>query len=223
MQKSKLFLLALSALILLFAVGLTAQAANVTITSTIVVKAGQTYNGNGNTIIAKGMGDGSQDEDQDPIFKLENGAKLTNVIIGSPACDGIHLYGNNTVTNVKCADVGEDFFSVKGGDSANAGTITIDGGYANKSEDKVIQVNAPCTLKVSNFSADTMGKFCRQNGGKTWKMTLYLTNITLKNVKEAVWRSDSSSSVVYYRNLSVSNFKGSKGWWYGRDSQAHTY
>lgn len=200
-----------------------AQAATVTITSTIVVKAGQTYDGQGNTIVAKGMGDGSQNENQKPIFKLENGAKLKNVIIGSPACDGIHLYGNNTVTNVKCADVGEDFFSVKGGDSANAGTITIDGGYANKGEDKIVQVNAPCTLKISNFSSDGMGKFVRQNGGKTWKMTLYLTNVTLNNVKEAVWRSDSSSSRVYYRNLKVTNFKGSKGWWYGRDSQVSTY
>ncbi len=223
MSKSKFLFVSSCILALTIAMAVTAQAATVTITETIVVKAGQTYNGNGNTIIAKGMGDGSQDEDQKPIFKLENGAKLQNVIIGAPACDGIHMYGNNTVTNVKCSDVGEDFFSVKGGDSANAGTITIDGGYANNGEDKIVQVNAPCTLKISNFSSDGMGKFCRQNGGKTWKMTLYLTNITLNNVKEAVWRSDSSSSVVYYRNLKVSNFKGSKGWWYGRDSQAHTY
>jgi len=199
------------------------NAATITITDTIVVKAGQTYDGKGNTIVAKGMGDGSQNENQKPIFKLENGANWKNVIIGQPACDGIHAYGNNTVTNVKCDDVGEDFFTVKGGDSANAGTIVVDGGYANKGEDKIFQVNAPCTLKISNFSSDGMGKFVRQNGGKTWKMTLYLTNVRLNNVKEAVWRSDSSSSRVYYRNLTVTNFKGSKGWWYGRDSQVSPY
>ncbi len=124
MKAKKLLVLLLTVVILTLMVAAAAQAANVTITSTIVVKAGQTYDGGGNTIIAKGMGDGSQSESQKPIFKLENGAKLKNVIIGAPACDGIHCYGNNTLTNIKCSDVGEDFFSVKGGDSANAGTIT---------------------------------------------------------------------------------------------------
>ncbi|NLY74616.1 MAG: hypothetical protein GX075_04865 [Firmicutes bacterium] len=193
------------------------------ISSTIVVKSGQTYDGGNQTIIAQGMGDGSQSESQKPIFKLESGANLRNVIIGKPGCDGVHCYGNNNVTNVRWVDVGEDALTVKGGDSANAGTINVDGGYANYADDKVFQVNAPCTLRISNFSADTMGKLVRQNGGKTWKMTVYLTNVTLNNVKEAVFRTDSSSSRVYYRNLKVTNFKGSKGWWYGRDSQASPY
>lgn len=194
-----------------------------TITSTIIVAAGQTYDGGNQTIICQGMGDGSQAEDQDPVFRLENGASLRNVIIGFPGCDGVHCYGNNNVNNVRWVDIGEDALTVKGGDTANAGTITVDGGYANKGDDKVFQVNAPCTLRISNFSADTMGKLCRQNGDTTFTMTLYLTNVTCKNVKEAIFRTDSSTSQCYYRNLTVTNFNGSKGWWYGRDSQAHAY
>jgi hypothetical protein len=194
-----------------------------TITSTIVVAAGQTYDGGNQTIIAQGMGDGSQAEDQKPVFKLENGASLRNVIIGFPACDGVHCYGNNTVSNVRWPDIGEDALTVKGSESTSAGTINVDGGYANKGDDKVFQVNAPCTLRISNFSADTMGKLCRQNGGTTFTMTLYLTNVSLNNVKEAVYRTDSSTSRCYYRNLTVTNFSGSKGWWYGRDSQASAY
>jgi len=193
------------------------------ITSTITVKSGQTYDGGGQTIIAQGMGDGSQGENQKPIFKLESGANLRNVTIGVPACDGVHCYGNNNVTNVRWPDIGEDALTVKGSNDGNAGTINVDGGYANKGDDKVFQVNTPCTLRISNFSADTMGKLVRQNGGKTWKMTVYLTNVTCNNVKEAIVRTDSSSTRIYYRNLKVTNFKGSKGWWYGRDSQASTY
>jgi hypothetical protein len=45
-----------------------------TITDTIVVSAGTTYDGGDQTIIAQGMGDGSQDEGKKPIFKLESGA-----------------------------------------------------------------------------------------------------------------------------------------------------
>ncbi|HEX3048145.1 MAG TPA: pectate lyase, partial [Bacillota bacterium] len=194
-----------------------------TITSTIIVGAGQVYDGGNQTIIAQGMGDGSQSESQDPIFRLENGASLRNVIIGFPGCDGVHCYGNNSVSNVRWTDIGEDALTVKGSESVSAGTITVDGGYANYGDDKVFQVNAPCTLRVSNFSADGMGKLCRQNGGTTFTMTLYLTNVTCKNVKEAIFRTDSSTSQCYYRNLTVTNFNGDNGWWYGRDSQAHAY
>lgn len=41
------------------------------------------------------LGDGGQDEGQDPIFNLANGATLSNVIIGSPAADGIHCDGTS--------------------------------------------------------------------------------------------------------------------------------
>jgi pectate lyase C len=193
------------------------------ITSTIIVAAGQTYDGGNQTIICQGMGDGSQAENQKAVFRLENGASLRNVIIGFPACDGIHCYGNNNVYNVRINDIGEDALTVKGTETVSAGTINVDGGFANKGDDKVFQVNAPCTLKVSNFSSDGMGKLCRQNGGTTFTMTLYLTNVTCKNVKEAIFRTDSNTSQCYYRNLTVTNFMGSNGWWYGRDSQAHPY
>ncbi|NLG83524.1 MAG: pectate lyase, partial [Firmicutes bacterium] len=190
---------------------------------TITVKAGQTFDGGNNTYVAVGMGDGSQSENQKPYFKLENGATLKNVYIGVPGCDGVHCYGNNNVLNVRWIDVGEDALTVKGSESTNVGTINIAGGYANYAADKVFQINAPCTFRVSNFSATDMGKFIRQNGGTTFKVVIYLTNIRLDKVKEAVVRTDSSSTVIYYRNLTVTNFTGSKGWWYGRDSQAYPY
>lgn len=218
MKKQKLIFAGFLATLLILVMALTAQAATVTIYETIVVKSGQTYDGNGNTIVAVGMGDGSQDEDQEPIFKLENGANLKNVRIAAPGCDGVHCYGNNTVTNVVWEDVGEDALTVKG-----QGTITISGGSAAKASDKMFQINQPCTFTVKNFSANGMGKLIRQNGGTTFTATIYLDTLTLNDIDEAIVRTDSSSTRVYYRNLTVTNFNGSKGWWYGRDSQASPY
>lgn len=46
-----------------------------TVNSTIVVGEGQVYDGKGRTFIAgSALGDGSQDENQDPVFRLEDGA-----------------------------------------------------------------------------------------------------------------------------------------------------
>ncbi len=46
------------------------------------------------------MGDGGQSESQKPIFELADGATIKNVIIGSPAADGIHCKGSCTLVNV---------------------------------------------------------------------------------------------------------------------------
>jgi hypothetical protein len=46
------------------------------------------------------IGDGGQSESQDPMFELADGATLKNVIIGSPAGDGVHCLGRCTIQNV---------------------------------------------------------------------------------------------------------------------------
>jgi hypothetical protein len=171
----------------------------VNITKTIVVKAGATYDGGGATIIAKGMGDGGQGENQEPIFKLEKGAKLKNVVIGAPGCDGIHCYGDNTLTSVKWADIGEDALTVKG-----SGSITINGGSAVNGYDKCFQINQPCTFTVNNFTASNIGKFIRQNGDTTFKATVYINGCTVNNAKDSVGRTDSKTTLFYYRNLKTS-------------------
>jgi hypothetical protein len=38
------------------------------------------------------LGNERQGENQKPIFKLSNGAKVSNVIICTPGADGIHCY-----------------------------------------------------------------------------------------------------------------------------------
>lgn len=191
-----------------------------TITKTIVVPANTVWDGKGETIHAVGMGDGSQNEHQKPIFTLQKGAVLKNVRIAAPGCDGVHCVGNNTVENVVWEDIGEDALTVNSG--ANAGTINVRNCQSYKGRDKVIQVNAPCTLKVKNFYADGMGKFIRQNGGTTFKCTFYLEDCTVKNATECVARTDSKTTQLYYHNLKTSNIRKTL-WMFPSKSQIHQY
>lgn len=193
-----------------------ATKASLTITQTIVVKAGQTYDGRGVRITAVGLGDGGDGENQKPIFKLEKGAKLSNVVITAPGADGVHCYGDNYVYNVVWEDVGEDALTIKG-----SGWVVVDRGAAYKANDKVFQVNQPSTFTVKNFYADGFGKIIRQNGGTTFQATFWLENNTFRNGKECIARTDSRTTVANYRNLTVSNVPT---WWkFPSSSQVRAY
>ncbi|TPQ19946.1 pectate lyase [Streptomyces sporangiiformans] len=105
-------------------------------------------------------GDG-QEEGQDPIFKLADGATLKNVVIGKPGADGIHCSGSCTLQNVWWEDVGEDAATFKGGNSA---TYTVSGGGARKASDKVFQHNGGGKLVVSKFAAQDFKTLYRSCG-----------------------------------------------------------
>ena len=123
------------------------------------------------------MGDGSQSESQKPIFELADGATLKNVIIGSPAADGIHCKGSCTLINVWWEDVGEDAATFKGGASAK---YTVDGGGARSASDKVFQHNGGGTLTVRNFQVSDFGKLYRSCGNcsKQYARHVIVENIT---------------------------------------------
>ncbi|MBW8686082.1 pectate lyase [Chitinophaga rhizophila] len=190
-------------------------AANVPITATIIVKAGQTYDGKGNTIIAQGLGDGSQSEGQKPIFRLENGATLKNVKIGAPGCDGVHVYGNATLDNVEWLDVGEDAMTLK-----SKGTVTLNNCIAQKAADKVLQINADGTININNFRVTTFGKVLRTNGSGQYNVTVTINGGTFNGGTNIV-RTESKNLRVRYRNMSTSNV--SKLWEVPSSSQVSTY
>jgi pectate lyase C len=146
------------------------------------------------------MGNGNQSENQSPVFQLQNGATLLNVIIGSPAADGIHCQGDATLENIVWTDIGEDAMTIK-----EKGTVILNGGYAANSEDKIFQINAESTFKVSKFKAVTAGKFIRQNGNTTYKITVEIDNCDISNMYEAIFRTDSSLSTVKMTNTRYSN------------------
>ncbi|MBN2739050.1 MAG: pectate lyase [Spirochaetales bacterium] len=205
----------LSALLVIFSFPASAK----TIYETIVVGPGQTYDGKGETIVAVGLGDGGQGENQEPIFRLEKGATLKNVRIAFPGCDGVHCYGDNLVENVIWEDIGEDALTVKGGDTTDAGTITIRNCQAYSGDDKVCQINAPCTFSMENMTADGFGKVIRQNGGKTFLVNIYLSDCTFRNGKECIARTDSPVTQLYYSNLSITNVP--QLWIFPSNSQIH--
>ncbi len=107
------------------------------------------------------IGDGGQEEDQDPMFQLASGATLSNVIIGGPAGDGVHCSGPCTLRNVWWEDVGEDAATFRGSGDPQ---FLVDGGGARSASDKVFQHNGPGTVTIQNFQASGFGTFYRSCG-----------------------------------------------------------
>lgn len=169
--------------------------------STIVVDAGETFDGRCQRYWAgPNVGDGSQSESQDPVFRLEDGATLRNVVLGAPAADGIHTYGDVTLENITWEDVGEDALTIK-----DNGTVVLNGGSARDASDKIFQVNAASTFRISNFTANNAGKFIRQNGGTSFRVDVFIDSCDISDMDEAIFRTDSSSSTVTMTNTRYSN------------------
>jgi hypothetical protein len=177
-----------------------------TVSETIVVKNGQTYDGQCRRYRADAdsLGDGSQKEGQKPVFIVEGGGKLINVVLGAPAADGIHTKGNVTLENITWEDIGEDALTIK-----ESGTVILNGGSATNGEDKVFQVNAASTFRISNFKASNAGKFIRQNGGSDFKAQIFIDKCDISDMDESIFRTDSSSSTVSMTNTRYHNIGGS--------------
>nr|WP_233223877.1 pectate lyase [Amycolatopsis sp. CA-128772] len=164
--------------------GATASAASwptpgssVPVPKTIKVTSG-TYDGGLKRFYGTGdLGTGGQSEDQGPIFELSNGTTLKNVVLGSPAADGVHCLGTCTLLNVWWEDVGEDAATFKGTSASQ--TMTIDGGGARKASDKVFQHNGPGTMYIRNFQVEDFGKLYRSCGNCK---TQYKRNVVVDNV-----------------------------------------
>jgi pectate lyase C len=171
-----------------------------TVNQTIVVGAGQTYDGECQIFRANpgSLGDGSQAEGQGPVFEVRGGT-LRNVVLGASAADGIHLYGDVTLENIHWQDIGEDAMTVK-----ESGTVRLDCGSARDGEDKMFQVNAPAEIYISNFTATNAGKFMRQNGNTTFNMSVTIDHCDISRMGEVIYRTDSSSSHVTLTNTRYS-------------------
>jgi len=166
-----------------------------TVNETIRVTSG-TYDGGCRRFQAgSGLGDGSQSEGQDPVFRVENGATLRNVVIGTNGADGIHTYNGATLDNIYWMDVGEDAMTIKSSGTTNVRNIE---GY--NADDKFFQVNAASTLNVSNCIIHNAGKALRQNGGTTFRVVVSFDRCDLNSLDEGVFRTDSSSSTARLTN-----------------------
>ena len=173
----------------------------VTVSQTIVVSAG-VYDGGCRTYNPTlALGDGGQAEGQLPVFRVENGATLRNVIIGLNGADGIHFYNGGNIDNVRWMNVGEDAFTVKEGTLNTPVTITRITGV--NSQDKFGQINAPTTMTIRNCIIDDAGKAIRQNGGTGFTAHVTMELCQLSNIRDQAFRSDSSSSTMLFRNSRI--------------------
>jgi hypothetical protein len=185
-----------------------ASAAPEVVNETIEVKAGETFDGNNQTYTAgSALGDGSQDEGQKPIFRLEEGATLQNVVIGDNGADGVHVYGDAVIDNVHWTDVGEDALTIKASGSDGIADVQITNSSARNADDKIFQVNADANLTIENFEAENFGKLVRTNGGQQGHFEINLNDITAKNGTEALVRSDAEGIVINASNISTENVK----------------
>jgi hypothetical protein len=142
------------------------------------IKVSGTFDGGGKRYIGSGdLGSGGQAEGQDPLFDLANGATLANVVLGSPAADGVHCAGSCTLKNVVWQDVGEDAATFRG---TNA-TVVIDGGSAASASDKVFQDNRGSggSVTIKNFKVSNFGKLYRSCGNCS---TQAARKVTIQNL-----------------------------------------
>jgi hypothetical protein len=124
------------------------------------------------------LGTSGQDENQEPIFRLSDGAVLENVIIGDPAADGVHCYGSCTLKNVWWERVGEDAATFRGQQPNDV--MIIDRGGASGALDKVFQNNGVGTMVIRNFYVEQFGKLYRSCGNcsRQAARTVVLENVT---------------------------------------------
>ncbi|KAL2192849.1 polysaccharide lyase family 3 protein [Corynascus similis CBS 632.67] len=146
------------------------QSSGATATSApITVGAGQSYDGQMKNFDRSPRVCADQDEtgEDDAMFVLEDGATLSNVIIGPNQAEGVHCKGTCTLVNVWFEDVCEDAITLKQSD----GTSKIIGGGAFHADDKVVQFNGFGTVQIQDFYVSDYGKVvrscgnCDNNGG----------------------------------------------------------
>jgi hypothetical protein len=150
-----------------------------------------------------GNSDGG-DEGQDPIFIVKNGGTLKNVIIGSPAADGIHCEGSCTLQNVWWEDVGEDAATLLG--SSSSQVMTVDCGGAKGAEDKVFQHNGPGKMVIKNFTVLDSDKFYRSCGNcdEQHERHVELSNITTSNLHTLVGINQNYGDTATFDNIVAS-------------------
>ncbi|WP_437318214.1 pectate lyase [Sorangium sp. So ce385] len=183
-----------------------------TISQTIFVPPHAVYDGKGETLSADvdamkcDTSSGEQGESQRPFFLLAPGASVKNVTITYPGCEGIHMMGDNALENITWEDVGEDAASVRS--YFPGGRITIKDSKGFKAADKMFQFNAPCDVRIENFTGAEMGKLLRQNGGTEFELRIDLNTVTVTGVVSAVVQSDSPLCFVRHHDLTY-EFTGS--------------
>lgn len=148
----------------------------------------------------------SQDENQEPLFKLADGAILKNVILGEPAADGIHCNGSCRLQNVWWERVGEDAATFRG--QTGQDVMIVQGGGATGAVDKVFQSNRYGTFIIKDFYVESFGKLFRSCGncsmqGKRKVIVEDVTAVAAKHSEALVGINTNYGDVAEFRGKTV--------------------
>ncbi|HTF98048.1 MAG TPA: pectate lyase [Cellvibrio sp.] len=179
----------------------------VQLTGTRVVAAGEVFDGQNKRYNLSG---GGQGEGQPPLFDVQDGGVVRNVIIGSAAADGIHCKGNCTIERVWWEDIGEDAATAMG----PVGTVmNVTCGAAFNGSDKTFQFNGRGELHISKFYVQSSGKLartcgdCTNNGGPR---KIFINDVITRDVSTIVGINSNFGDVAVIRNLTLNNSGTSK-------------
>ncbi|CAG5139512.1 uncharacterized protein ALTATR162_LOCUS505 [Alternaria atra] len=120
-----------------------------------------------------------------PVFVLDDGVTISNLIIGPNQIDGIHCRGRCTLRNVWFRNVCEDAVSALG-----PGEVLIDGGGATGANDKVIQHNGRGRVTIRNYTVTNSGKLYRSCGNCSNNRENSPRHVVIENVRASGMTSD---------------------------------
>ncbi|HEY2404952.1 MAG TPA: pectate lyase [Polyangiaceae bacterium] len=124
------------------------------------------------------LGSGDKEEKPGALFELEDGATLSNVILGETAGEGVRCKGSCTLNNVWWERAGDGAATFAG--TSDSALVTVNGGGASGAFDKVFAHNGAGTLLVKNFYAEWFGKIYRSCGNcsKQYGRKVVFENLT---------------------------------------------
>lgn len=120
----------------------------------------------------------NQESNGEPVFILEDGVTISNLIVGANQIDGIHCRGSCTIRNVWFRNVCEDAVTALGN-----GNVLIEGGGATGANDKVIQANGRSRVTIRNYTVTNSGKLYRSCGDCSNNQARSPRHVVLENVR----------------------------------------
>ncbi|MFT3733564.1 MAG: pectate lyase [Rhodocyclaceae bacterium] len=175
-----------------------------TIVNKTIVVNGQAYDGQCKTFVAGvGLKRAAGEPADKPMFSVENGATLKNIVVGERKGedDGIHVVNGGTLDNIRWNKFDDKAVTIKGG-----GKVAINNFSAVNGKDRLIQVEAPVTLSINNCIADNLRTLVNQDPGKPYKLIVFAERCKITNLAEAGFATGSPGSEMkltksYYRGV----------------------
>jgi pectate lyase-like protein len=144
------------------------------------------------------------------LFRLENGARLRNVIIDRAprtwTARAFTIYAGAVLENVRINYAhGDSYISIR-----SAGTVDISAftGIGSVALDRHINaIGIHTSVSLSNCVVTNARKVYRQNGGTTYPTTASISACDISNMSDEIFRTDSSVARAVLSNSRLTNVK----------------